>query len=75
MCSYIFVYFSFPREDEGSPRQAILAQFCAQDVSSFRTCMAANDFNENKCLETKGVLDKCASKAFKLVNESPSMIF
>ena len=65
----------FPREDEGSPRQAILAQFCADDVSTFRTCMAANDFNENKCLESKKVLDGCASGAFKKVNSNPEFVF
>ena len=65
----------FPREDEGSPRQAILAQFCTAEVSSFRNCMAANDFNENKCLESKGVLDKCAALAFKKVNSNPEFIF
>merc|ERR1712070_654110 len=65
----------FPREDDGSPRQAILAQFCEADLTSFRECMAANDFNENNCLETKGILDKCASGAFKKVNSDPQYIF
>ena len=40
----------FPREDEGSPRNAILAEFCAADLGIFKTCMAENDFNENNCL-------------------------
>ena len=70
-----YFYCSFPREDEGSPRQAILAQFCEADVTTFRACMAANDFNENKCLETKGILDKCASGAFKKVNGNPEFVF
>jgi len=37
--------------------------------------MATNGFDENKCLETKGILDKCASKAFKQVNSEPEWIF
>ena len=65
----------FPREDDGSPRNAILAQFCPQDLKGFRDCMAANDFNENNCLETKAILDKCAGQAFKKVNSDPQFIF
>jgi len=37
--------------------------------------MAANDYNENKCLETKKILDKSSSLAFKKVNENPEFIF
>ena len=65
----------FPREDEGSPRQAILAQFCSEEVGLFRACMAANDFNENNCLTTKKILDGCASGAFKKVNSNPEFLF
>jgi hypothetical protein len=32
--------------------------------------MTANGNDENKCLETKGVLDKCAALAFKKVNSA-----
>ena len=59
---------SFAREDEGSPRQDILQKFCPVDLAAFRSCMAANGNDENKCLESKGVLDKCAGAAFKTVN-------
>ena len=45
-----------------------MMQFCETNMNDFRGCMAANDFNENNCLETKGVLDKCAALAFKKVN-------
>ena len=69
------LYTSFPREDEDSPRQAILAKFCVADVTTFRACMSANAFDENKCLESKGVLDKCASKAFKDVNADANYVF
>ena len=65
----------FPREDESSPRLSILAKFCEEDMSAFRACMTANDFNENNCLPTKNVLEKCASKAFKVVNSNPEWIF
>ena len=68
-------FISFPREDEDSPRQAILAKFCVADVTTFRACMTANAFDENKCLESKGILDKCASKAFKDVNADVSFVF
>ena len=68
-------FTSFPREDEDSPRQAILAKFCANDVTAFRSCMSANAFDENKCLTTKGVLDKCASKSFKDVNADANYVF
>ena len=60
--------YSFPREDEGSPRQAILQQFCPVEVKTFRNCMAANNYDENKCLDTMRILDKCAGAAFKKVN-------
>ena len=66
---------SFPREDDGSPRQKILEYFCNDQVKSFRTCMAANGFVEDKCLETKGILDKCASAAFKKVNSDKEFVF
>ena len=66
---------SFPREDEDSPRQAILAQFCKEDMGTFRNCMQANDFNENNCLVQKGILDKCSAKAFKEVNANKDFIF
>jgi len=65
----------FPREDEGSPRQKIVEQFCPLQYSAFRTCMAANGFDENKCLETKGHLDECSDKGFRAVNANPEMIF
>ena len=65
----------FPREDEGSPRNSILADFCKEDLGVFKQCMMENDFNENNCLTSKGVLDKCASSAFKTVNSDPSFIF
>ena len=58
----------FPRDDEGSPRQDILTKFCPADLSLFKTCMTANGNDENKCLESKGILDKCAALAFKTVN-------
>ena len=60
----------FAREDDDSPRQDILSKFCAADLKAFRTCMGANNNDENKCLEAKGILDKCASLAFKEVNLS-----
>ena len=59
---------SFAREDDGSPRQDILQKFCPNDLSAFRACMSANNNDENKCLETKGILDKCAAAAFRTVN-------
>lgn len=61
---------SFAREDEGSPRQDILDKFCPLDLKAFRACMTANGNDENKCLETKGILDKCAGAAFKTVNSA-----
>ena len=70
-----YFYFSFPREDDGSPRQAIMNQFCESNLGEFRSCMAANDFNENNCLESKGTLDKCAALAFKKVNSESQYIF
>lgn len=60
--------YSFPREDEGSPRQAILDKFCQDEVKLFRNCMNANNYDENKCLPTKIIVDKCAAAAFKKVN-------
>ena len=39
------------------------------------SCMAANDFLEANCLESKGILDKCASKAFKQVNADENYKF
>ena len=66
---------SFPREDDGSPRQKILEDFCNTELVTFRKCMAENDFNENNCLETKGIMDKCAAAAFKKVNSDPTLIF
>ena len=59
---------SFAREDEGSPRQDILQKLCPDDLSKFRACMTANGNDENKCLEPKGILDKCAAASFKTVN-------
>ena len=58
----------FAREDEDSPRQDILNKFCPEDLKGFKTCMAANGNNENACLGPKGILDKCAGKAFREVN-------
>ena len=69
------VNFSFPREDEDSPRQAILAKFCEADLGAFRACMTANNFDENKCGPTKAVLDKCSSGAFKSVNADVNYVF
>lgn len=37
--------------------------------------MNANNYDENKCLPTKGILDKCSSIAFKKVNADPDLIF
>ena len=65
-----FIRFSFAREDEGSPRQDILEKFCASDVKNFRACMTANGNDENKCMPTKLILDKCAALAFKEVNSA-----
>ena len=64
--------FSFAREDDGSPRQDILSKQCPADLATFRECMAANGNDENKCLEPKGILDKCAAIAFKMVNSAPA---
>ena len=61
---------SFAREDEESPRQDILNKFCQVDLKAFKACMSANANDENKCLESKGVLDKCAGAAFKEVNSA-----
>ena len=66
---------SFPREDESAPRQVILRKFCPEPMGVFRACMSANDYNENKCLEPKGILDKCASAAFKNCNSDPNATF
>ncbi|CAI2383652.1 unnamed protein product [Moneuplotes crassus] len=65
----------FPREDDGSPRQVILDNFCQSEVSKFRSCMSAHDNDENKCLETKGILDRCAADAFSKVNTDPKWVF
>ena len=65
----------FPREDEDSPRQAILLKYCTEDLSQFRSCMQANDFNENACLPTKNILLKCAALSFKAVNADINIIF
>jgi hypothetical protein len=37
--------------------------------------MNANNYDENRCLEPKGVLDKCAGSAFKKVNSEPEWVF
>ena len=58
----------FAREDDDSPRQDILNKFCPDDLKQFKSCMAANGNDENKCLATKDALDKCAAAAFKVVN-------
>ena len=58
----------FAREDDDSPRQDILIKFCPESLKEFKTCMKANGNNENECLTTKGVVDKCAAAAFKEVN-------
>lgn len=60
----------FPREDDGSPRQAILDQLCNAELTVFRTCMSANGFDENKCLESKNALDLVAANAFREVNSA-----
>ena len=60
----------FAREDEDSPRQDILQNFCKENLDSFKVCMKANGNNENFCLAPKGVLDKCAAVAFKEVNSA-----
>ena len=62
----------FAREDEGSPRQDILQKECPTSLTDFRTCMAANGNDENKCLGPKKILDKCAALAFKMVNSAKS---
>ena len=58
----------FAREDEGSPRQDILFKFCPVDLAAFKNCMGANGNDENKCMEPKTLLDKCAGAAFRTVN-------
>jgi len=62
----------FAREDEASPRQDILQKECPAALGDFRTCMVANGNDENKCLGPKGILDKCAGLAFKMVNSAPA---
>jgi hypothetical protein len=37
--------------------------------------MNANNYDENKCLPAKGVLEKCAAIAFKKVNSEPEWVF
>ena len=69
-----FVY-RFPREDEGSPRLDIIDRFCKDQMTGFRACMTANDFNENKCLDSKKILDKCSAAAFKDVNADINATF
>ena len=66
---------SFPREDDSAPRQVILKKMCPEVLGIFKACMAANDYNENNCLESKGNLDKCGGAAFKQVNEDVSLVF
>jgi len=61
---------SFAREDESSPRSDILDKFCPEQFRLFRACMVANGNDENKCLESKGIVDKCAALAFKEVNSA-----
>ena len=61
---------SFAREDESAPRQDILGKFCPDDLKAFRACMSANGNDENLCLDTKNVLDKCANAAFRTVNSA-----
>ena len=68
-------YNSFPREDEGSPRQDILAEFCPTQLSAFRTCMTANNYKEDLCLQPKGLLEKCSGAAFKSTNADPTKSF
>jgi hypothetical protein len=34
--------------------------------------MTANGNDENKCLDTKNILEKCAKIAFKMVNAAPA---
>jgi len=63
---------SFAREDEGSPRQDILIKMCPIDFASFKKCMQANGNDENRCLESKNILDKSSALAFKKVNAAPS---
>ena len=60
----------FAREDDDSPRQDILNKECPDDLKAFKSCMAANGNDENKCLETKNIPDKCAAAAFKMVNSA-----
>ena len=67
-CIYLNCMYRFPREDEGSPRNAILLRFCTSEYQSFRNCMNANSYNENKCLKVKEPLDKCASETLKKIN-------
>ena len=70
-CFDLTITYSFAREDEGSPRQDILQKQCPEDLNAFRSCMTANGNDENKCLGPKGILDKCAGIAFKMVNAAP----
>lgn len=37
--------------------------------------MNANNYDENKCLPTKAILDKCAAGAFKTVNAGTEFVF
>jgi len=37
--------------------------------------MNANDYDENRCLPTKNILDKCAASSFKKVNSEPEWVF
>ena len=45
------------------------------DVFKFRECMNANSNDENKCLDSKKVLDKCSFAAFNEVNTDPKWVF
>ena len=37
--------------------------------------MSANDNDENKCLDTKKILDDCSADAFIKVNTDPKYVF
>ena len=53
---------------DAAPRQDILFKFCPVDLAAFKNCMGANGNDENKCMEPKTLLDKCAGGAFRTVN-------
>jgi hypothetical protein len=65
----------YARDDESSPRLVVQNKFCPDQLSGFRNCMAANDYDENKCIESKGALDTCSKQAFRETNADPNFVF